>query len=108
MTEDFGERVSELAARRQKNLAMGGAQRIARQHERGKLTVRERIDLLFDPGTFAEFGLLAEQQPVRGAEPSPDGTPADGVVTGHGLIDRRQVWVIAYDFTVMAGSMGAV
>jgi acetyl-CoA carboxylase carboxyltransferase component len=100
--------VSELKGRRGKNLGMGGPERIARQHEKGKLTVRERIDLLFDPDTFVEFGLLAEQQAVRGAEPSPDGTPADGVVTGHGLVDGRQVWVVAYDFTVMAGSMGAV
>jgi acetyl-CoA carboxylase carboxyltransferase component len=45
---------------------------------------------------------------VRGGESDPDGTPADGVVTGHGLVEGRQVWVIAYDFTVMAGSMGAV
>ena len=87
---------------------MGGSERIAKQHGRGKLTVRERIDLLFDAGTFVELGLLAEQQSVRGAEPSADGTPADGVVTGHGMVDGRQVWVIAYDFTVMAGSMGAV
>ncbi|HET9410577.1 MAG TPA: acyl-CoA carboxylase subunit beta [Candidatus Dormibacteraeota bacterium] len=108
MTDDFGDRVSELQARRKKNLGMGGSERIAKQHERGKLTVRERLDLLFDEGTFVEFGLLAEQQPVRGAEPSPDGTPADGVITGHGLVDGRQVWVIAYDFTVMAGSMGAI
>jgi len=108
MTDDFGERVSELQARRKKNLGMGGPERIAKQHERGKLTVRERIDLLFDTDSFVELGLLAEQQSVRGAEPSPDGTPADGVVTGHGLVEGRQVWVIAYDFTVMAGSMGAV
>src|SRR6202011_357796 len=54
------------------------------------------------------FGLLAQQQAVRGGEVDADGTPADGVVTGHGLVDGRQVWVIAYDFTVMAGSMGAV
>ena len=108
MTDDFGERVSELRARRKKNLGMGGPERIAKQHERGKLTVRERIDLLFDKDSFVELGLLAEQQSVRGAEPSPDGTPADGVVTGHGLVEGRQVWVIAYDFTVMAGSMGAV
>src|SRR5437588_10214677 len=101
MTDDFEERVSELAARRRKNLAMGGEQRIAKQHERGKLTVRERVDLLFDAGTFVELGLLAEQQPVRGAEPSPDGTPADGVVTGHGLIDGRQVWMIAYDLPAL-------
>src|SRR5438105_2030569 len=87
---------------------MGGDERIAKQHERGKLTVRERLDLLFDADSFVELGLLAEQQPVRGTEVSSDGTPADGVVTGHGLVDGRQVWVIAYEFTVMAGSMGAV
>jgi len=106
--DDYSARVSELRGRRQKNLAMGGEEKIARQHERGKLTVRERIDLLFDPGTFVELGLLASQQPVRGGESNADGTPADGVVTGHGDVDGRQVWVIAYDFTVMAGSMGAV
>ena len=108
MGDEFGGKVADLHARRTKNLGMGGKERIAKQHGRGKLTVRERIDLLFDAGTFVELGLLAEQQSVRGAEPSADGTPADGVVTGHGMVDGRQVWVIAYDFTVMAGSMGAV
>ena len=88
---------------------MGGAEKVARQHERGKLTVRERIDLLFDTGTFVEFGLLAHQQSIRGqAVGRPEDTPADGVVTGHGDVEGRQVWVIAYDFTVMAGSMGQV
>jgi len=106
--DEYSKRVGELHARRKKNLAMGGADRIAKQHERGKLTVRERIDLLFDKDSFAELGLLAHQQPVRGGETDPDGTPADGVVTGHGDIEGRQVWVIAYDFTVMAGSMGAI
>lgn len=88
---------------------MGGAERVARQHDKGKLTVRERIGLLFDEDTFVEFGLLAHQQPIRGGPAGrPDETPADGVVTGHGAIEGRQVWVIAYDFTVMAGSMGQV
>jgi len=105
---EYGKLVGELHARRKKNLAMGGAEKIDKQHQRGKLTVRERIGLLFDQGTFVELGLLAHQQPVRGGESDPDGTPADGVVTGHGDVDGRQVWVIAYDFTVMAGSMGAV
>jgi acetyl-CoA carboxylase carboxyltransferase component len=106
--DDYTARVSELKAKRSKNLGMGGEERIAKQHQRGKLTVRERLDLLFDKDTFVEFGLLASQQPVRGGETDPGGTPADGVVTGHGLVEGRQVWVIAYDFTVMAGSMGAV
>ena len=108
MSDDFSSRVTDLKARRQKNLAMGGKEKIAKQHDRGKLTVRERIDLLFDKDTFVEFGLLAQQQAVRGGEPDADGTPADGVVTGHGEVEGREVWVIAYDFTVMAGSMGAV
>ena len=107
--DEYASGVAELRERKARNLKMGGPDRIARQHERGKLTVRERIDLLFDPGGFIEFGLLAHQQPMRGNQvAAPEQTPADGVVTGHGLIDGRQVWVIAYDFTVMAGSMGAV
>jgi acetyl-CoA carboxylase carboxyltransferase component len=108
VSEEYSEKIQELKARRQKNLAMGGKEKIAKQHERGKLTVRERIDLLFDKDTFVEFGLLAQQQAMRGGEPDADGTPADGVVTGHGEVEGREVWVIAYDFTVMAGSMGAV
>jgi acetyl-CoA carboxylase carboxyltransferase component len=102
MPDDYGARVEELKARRKKNQAMGGAEKIAKQHEKGKLTVRERLDLLFDPGSFVELGLLAQNRDGS------DSAPADGVVTGHGDVDGRQVWVIAYDFTVMAGSMGAV
>ena len=108
MSEDYSAKVADLKARRHKNLAMGGKEKIAKQHDRGKLNVRERIDILFDKDTFVEFGLLAQQQAVRGGEPDADGTPADGVVTGHGEVEGREVWVIAYDFTVMAGSMGAV
>src|SRR4029079_13181664 len=107
-SEEFEAKVSELRGRRKKNLAMGGAEKVAKQHDKGKLTVRERINLLFDKDTFVEFGLLAQQQGTRGVEPDGDATPADGVVTGHGLVEGRQVWVIAYDFTVMAGSIGAV
>src|SRR5438132_7372188 len=102
VTDEYAARVDELQTKRKKNLAMGGAEKVAKQHERGKLTVRERIDLLFDPGTFVELGLLAQNRDGS------DTAPADGVVTGHGDVDGRQVWVIAYDFTVMAGSMGAV
>jgi len=80
--DDYPARISELKAKRQKNLAMGGEQKIKQQHERGKLTVRERLDLLFDKDTFVELGLLAHQQPLRGGEVDADGTPADGVVTG--------------------------
>jgi propionyl-CoA carboxylase beta chain len=82
----------------------GGDARIARQHAAGKLTARERIDLFLDPGTFveldkfkthrcADFGM--EQQKVLG----------DGVVTGYGLVEGRQVFVFAQDFTVFGGSL---
>ena len=109
MSDEFAAKVDELHWRREKNLLMGGEEKVQKQHDRGKLSVRERIDLLFDGGSFVELGLLAHQQSLRGqAVSDPDLSPADGVVTGHGLVDGRQVWVIAYDFTVMAGSMGQV
>jgi acetyl-CoA carboxylase carboxyltransferase component len=98
----------DLRARRDKALAMGGDERIAHQHEKHKLTARERLALLYDPGTFVEFGLLAHQHSMTGAPTEPDRTPADGVVTGEGLIEGRRVYCAAYDFTVMAGSMGMV
>ena len=101
------ELAEDLRARRERARAMGGASAIAKQHAEGKLTVRERLDLLFDAGSFQEIGVLATHANVV---PSMKGreTPADGVVTGFGAIDGRPAAVIAYDFTVMAGSMGAV
>src|SRR5438552_19183037 len=104
---DMAGHVEQLRERKAQYREMGGPQRVERQHEQGKLTVRERLDLLFDAGTFGEFSLLAHHQSQA---PSMQGklTPADGVVTGIGRIDGRRVAVIAYDFTVMAGSMGMV
>ena len=98
---------SELTERKQKHLGMGGPEKIARQHSLGKLTVRERVGLLFDPGTFLETGLLGHHQ---SASPQMEGkfTPGDGVVTGIGEIGGRKTCLIAYDFTVMAGSMGMI
>ncbi|MBV8950638.1 MAG: acyl-CoA carboxylase subunit beta, partial [Actinobacteria bacterium] len=84
---------------------MGGADLVERQHSLGKLTVRERLDRLVDPGTFVEFGMLADHMdPGLGDRY----LAADGCVTGVGDIDGRPVAIAAYDFTVMAGSMGAV
>ncbi|MGI8709176.1 MAG: acyl-CoA carboxylase subunit beta [Actinomycetota bacterium] len=103
----MAEAAEALAVKKDAHRAMGGSERVARQHASGKLTVRERIDLLFDEGTFVESGLLAHHQ---SSSPAMQGkfTPGDGVVTGVGEIDGRKVAVIAYDFTVMAGSMGMV
>ncbi len=104
---EMRDHVASLLEKRQKHLGMGGADRIQRQHDSGKLTARERVDLLFDAGSFFEQGLLAHHQ---SSLPAMQGkfTPADGVVTGVGKIEGRRVAVIAYDFTVMAGSMGMV
>ncbi len=87
---------------------MGGGERVEQQHARSKLTARERIDAFFDPATFIEFGLLAHQHSMTGGATEPERTPADGVITGEGLVDGRRVCCAAYDFTVMAGSMGMV
>ncbi|MEA2497597.1 MAG: methylmalonyl-CoA decarboxylase subunit alpha [Actinomycetota bacterium] len=96
-----------LREKKDKVYGMGGPERIQRQHDSNKLTARERIDLLFDEGTFTEFGSLAHHQ---SQSPQMQGkyTPADGVITGVGEIEGRKVAVVAYDFTVMAGSMGMV
>ena len=95
----------DLARRRAIARGMGGEDAVARQHAAGKLAVRERLDLLFDAGTFTEIGVHATH---AGISPDMVGktTPADGVVTGFGKVDGRFASVIAYDFTVMAGSMG--
>ena len=95
----------DLAERREKARLGGGPEKIERQHEQGKLTARERLALLIDEGTFTELGIHGRphfsQRAMEGKE-----APADGVVTGYGRIDGRLVAVAAYDFTVMAGSMG--
>ncbi|WP_051222022.1 acyl-CoA carboxylase subunit beta [Conexibacter woesei] len=97
--------VDELLERRAAAKLGGGEERIAKQHAADKLTARERIDLLVDPGTFSELGLHAGiHYSVRGLEDKQ--APADGVVTGYGKVDGRLVAIAAYDFTVMAGSMG--
>ena len=97
--------VEDLHARRERAKLGGGEEKIAVQHERGKLTARERIDLLVDPGTFVEIGIQAgphfSQRAMEGRE-----APADGVITGWGDVDGRPCCIAAYDFTVMAGSMG--
>jgi len=83
----------------------GGKERIERQHERGKLTARERLALLLDPGSFVEIGAFVRSQAEPFASDSP-GPLGDGVVTGYGTIGGRVVYVFSQDFTVMGGSLG--
>jgi propionyl-CoA carboxylase beta chain len=82
----------------------GGAARQQRQHDAGKLTARERIDLLFDPGTFEEVDKLVTHR-CRDFGMDEQIVPGDGVVAGHGLVDGRQVFAFAQDFTVFGGSL---
>jgi acetyl-CoA carboxylase carboxyltransferase component len=97
--------VADLHERRERIREAGGAERVARQHAAGKLTARERIDLLIDAGTFTELGIHGRPHFSQRAMEGKD-APADGVITGYGRIDGRLAAVCAYDFTVMAGSMG--
>src|SRR5687768_6597588 len=97
--------VEDLAARRGKAAVGGGAEKIERQHSQGKLTARERLALLIDEGTFTELGIHAGPHFSQRAMAEKE-APADGVITGYGKVDGRLVAVAAYDFTVMAGSMG--
>src|SRR6059058_1262626 len=82
----------------------GGEDRLRRQHDAGKLTARERIDLLFDAGTFEEVDKLVTHR-CRDFGMDNHIVPGDGVVAGHGLIDGRQVFAFAQDFTVFGGSL---
>ncbi|MCY0885332.1 MAG: methylmalonyl-CoA carboxyltransferase [Firmicutes bacterium] len=95
----------EWLTRRRAVEAMGGPERVARQHAAGKLTARERLERLFDPGTFEELGAFVRP---RGDHPGlrPETAPAEGVVTGFGRIDGRTVYAYAQDFTVLGGSLG--
>jgi propionyl-CoA carboxylase beta subunit len=86
-------------------LAGGGSERVEKQHAAGKLTARERLELLLDAGSFIELDRLVKSQDA--AEPGKRAAIGDGVVTGTGEIDGRRVCVFAQDFTVLGGSLGA-
>jgi len=95
--------LNDLERRRQQALAMGGEERLARRRAAGVLNARERIDYLFDPGTFIESGLLATSV----AEGDRERSPADGKIAGFGRIRGRDAAVVANDFTVMGASSAA-
>ena len=93
-----------LDEKREAARAGGGARRVKAQHERGKLTARERLDVLLDPGSFEEWDMFVEHrsQDFGMAEQK---IPGDGVVTGYGTINGRLVFVFSQDFTVFGGSL---
>ncbi len=99
------ERIEELERLREEASMAGGAERIEKQHGKGKMTARERLQSFCDPGTFQELDMFVRHQCTDFGmqERRP---PGDGVVTGHGRVDGRPVYLFAQDFTVFGGSLG--
>ena len=102
----MGQHLEELERRKEKALHAGSQEAVQRQHSRGKMTARERIDYLLDDGSFQELDMLARSR----SEATPEERRAytDGVVTGFGTIDGRKVCIFAQDFTVAGGTLGEV
>ncbi len=101
------ERLDALAERREQALHAGSDSAVARQHERGKLTARERIDLLLDPDSFHELDMLARHR-AHGFGLEDNKPYTDGVITGWGTVDGRKVFLFAQDFTIFGGALGEV
>ena len=107
MARTTAEKLEELARRRAEAEGEGREDAIAKQHERGKLTARERIALLLDDGSFVETDALAVHR-ATGFGIEEKKVPGDGVVTGHGTVDGRRIAVFSQDFTAFGGSLGEV
>ncbi len=99
------DRLRELREREERERAQGGHEQIKRQHERGKLTARERLDLLFDPGSFQELDLFVQHRSTNFDMPQTY-IASDGVVTGFGTVNGRYVCAFSEDFTSMGGTLG--
>ena len=104
MQNQFNSPSERLEKMREEALKGGGEKRIEAQHAKGKLTARERISLLLDPGTFEELGMLVTHRSTNfGLDKQK--FLGDGVVTGYGKVNGRLVYVFSQDFTVLGGSL---
>ena len=99
------EAIQGLLEKEEKILQMGGEKAIAKQKQGGKLTARERLDLLFDEGTFRELDMFVSHRCDNFGMEKIE-IPSDGVITGHGLVDGRPVFAFSQDFTSRGGSLG--
>ena len=99
------ERIENLEKEKERVRLGGGEKRIQKQHDRGKMTARERIEKFVDAGTFAEIGMFAKHRTTHFGMDKAD-APADGVVTGSAAVLGRPVHIASQDFTVMGGSAG--
>lgn len=101
----MNQKLSDMLEMKEQIKQGGGPARIEKQHAAGKLTARERLDYFFDPGTFVEYNLFVKSRCTRFGMDEAN-TNADGIVTGHGLVNGRPVFAFAQDFTVLGGAMG--
>ena len=99
------DKIKDLKEREAKILRMGGEKAVAKHREAGKLTARERLDRLFDPGTFREIDMFVTHRCTNFGMEKVE-IPADGVITGYGKVDGRPVFAFSQDFTARAGSLG--
>ena len=97
--------IQNLLDKEKKTMQMGGEKAVAKQHEKGKLTARERINLLFDAGSFRELDMFVSHRCDNFGMENID-IPSDGVITGHGLVNGRPVFAFSQDFTARGGSLG--
>jgi acetyl-CoA carboxylase carboxyltransferase component len=97
--------IKELQEKESKLRGMGGEKAVQKQHERGKLTARERLSLLFDAGSFKELDLFVSHRSVNFDMPKTS-IPSDGVIIGYGLVEGRTVFAFSQDFTSRAGTLG--
>ncbi len=107
MVNAMDEKLKHLQERRERTNAGGGEKRVNAQHEKGKLTARERLNLLLDEGSFVEIGTFSQTN-LEDASSLDYPNPGEGVVTGYGTVSGRRIYVYAQDFTVAGGSLGEV
>ena len=107
MEHSMAERLADLAERKNEALHAGSPRAVEKQHAKGKLTARERIDYLLDEGSFQELDMLARHR-AHGMGLEDNRPYTDGVVTGFGTIDGRRVCIFSQDFTVFGGALGEV
>ena len=100
------DKLDDLRGRKEQALQAGSPRAVERQHEKGKMLARERLEYLLDPGSFQELDMLARHRAhAAGLEEHPY---TDGVITGWGTVDGRKVFVFSQDFTVFGGALGEV
>src|SRR5437588_11741132 len=105
--ETYEEKLARLEELRHEAVHAGSEQAVAKQHEKGKYTARERIEKLLDPGSFQELDTFVRHR-THEFEMQKNRPWGDAVVTGHGTIDGRRGCVVSQDFTVFGGSLGEV